>query len=426
MQNFWKTKEHKTALSAISYGAASVITQLLSIIYSIVLANWLGAEQYGYIAAVFAATSISSFLFNWGFNQYLMKSGSSHSKPETLGGAIIFIKSVLGFVWGLLIFFILRLIRPEIYLGHILILTILEVWFDSQFGTLIAIIILKNRVRVASVLLVLSRFSRLLLLIGFITFGKKSLFLALFLRLATTIISLIIAWVAAKPKLNNINKSSIQYLFKHSIAFNTGELLDLIYINADVNILVWLGALPTLIASYSIVISLVNATLTLPNGMFYVLLPSLVHSYKEKLSLFKRRFRMVYTLFIILAFSFWISITYLSKPLITSFLGDSYVDSIQMLICLAPVLGLRTINQANIAYLISVNWQSRRLFPQLLTLIFKITFGMIFISKYSTKGMILITIFAELLLVALYVIQIIRHKSRRAKAKDDENFDDIL
>ena len=406
--SLWK-KHRKLAFSALAFGSASIFTQGLMIIYSIILANWLGAENYGFIAAAYAATSLSSFLFNWGFNQYLMKIGSTHPKPEVLGGQIITIKGFLGVLWGILILTILRLIRPDIYQPDILFLVTIEIWFDSLFGSLIALLLLQNRSKTASQLLVFSRLSRLLLLILLIILGSKSIVLILLLRLITTLISFIITWRISKPELFGFNWPSVRHLFKQSSAYNFSELLSIIFINLDVNILVWLGAKSELIANYSIVISLITAAITLPSGIFNVFLPSLVRAYDEKPSNFKQRIRMVYIVFIILAVVFWVTATYLNGPLINTFLGASYTESITLLSQLAPVLVLRTINQSNIAYLISVDWQSKRLLPQLLALLTKVGLGFFAVSKFQVQGMIAVAMLTELILLALYAIQILRH-----------------
>ena len=87
-------------LNAFTYGSASAITQVLMMIYLLLIANWLGSTEYGYIAAAYAAATLSSFLFNWGFNEWMMKVGSTDERPEALGGEVVLLKTILGFFWG--------------------------------------------------------------------------------------------------------------------------------------------------------------------------------------------------------------------------------------------------------------------------------------------------------------------------------------
>jgi O-antigen/teichoic acid export membrane protein len=404
-----KEKGHRTAISAVSYGSASVITQALMMVYLIIVAEWLGAEQYGYIAAAHAATSLSAFFFTWGFNEWMIKEGSTSSNVELLGGRVVFAKFILGIIWGFILYFSLRLIRPGLYLSYILYFSLLEVWLDSTFGTLLIIPLLKDRIRLASVLLISSRLLRLLALIVLINFGPRSIFHVLLLRLLTTLFIFLITWVLTRPILRGIKSVKLGTLFKDSYAFNTGELLNLIYMHADVNILVWLGGDSALIANYSIVISLINTIITLPSGIYNVLLPALVRTYNTCKDRFIQQVSLVYIGLISLGLIFWISAAKLSRPLILMLLGESYIGSIDLLILLSPLLALRTFNQANIAYLVSVGWQARRLLPQFFMVIIKLGVGIYAVSQFQSIGMVIVTIGTEGLLFLAYLVQIFRH-----------------
>jgi len=411
-----KERGHRTAISAISYGAASVITQFLMMVYLLVVAEFLGAEEYGYIAAAYAAVTLSGFLFNWGFNEWMMKVGSTISEIRNLGGRVILVKGILGGIWGILLIIVLRLVRPEVYLLNILLFTIIEFWLDSIFGTMVAMLILDDRAMIASVLLVLSRFLRLATLLALLLVNERTITNILVIRLITTAVIFSITWLITRPNFKGLNRTSVLTIFKQSISFNTSELLNLIYINIDVNILVWLGAKTELIANYAIIISLINAIMTLPSGIANILLPSLIRSYLKVKAQFFRQSRILFFAFIVLGGLLWAIFAILSKPLLTSFLQKSYIESISILIFLSPLLGLRTYNHANIAYLIAVGWQSKRLLPQLIALFIKITLGIFAVSRFQEQGMLWITIFAEILLIAGYIFQSIRHYSSDREA----------
>lgn len=406
-----KEKGHRTAVLAITYGTASVITQFLMMIYLLIVADFLGAEKYGYIAAAYSAISLSGILFNWGFNEWMMREGSTISGIRNLGGKVILVKGVLGGIWGVLLIIILRLIRPEIYLLYILLFTITEFWLDSIFGTLIAMLILEDRAMIASVLLVLSRFLRLSTLLALLLVNGRSITNVLAIRLLTTAVIFSITWLITRPNFTGANKTSVQIIFKQSILFNSSELINLIFINIDVNMLVWLGAKSELIANYAIIISLINAIMTLPSGIANILLPSLIRSYIKIKGKFYQLSRRLFITFIALGGILWAAFAILSKPLLTSFLQNSYTESISILIFLSPLFGLRTLNNANIAYLISVGWQSKRLLPQLISLIVKIAFGIFAVSRFQAQGMMWTAIFAETILMIGYIFQIIRHYS---------------
>jgi len=183
-----------------------------------------------------------------------------------------------------------------------------------------------------------------------------------------------------------------------------------------VNILVWFGASPSLIANYSIVISLISAVITLPSGIYNVLLPSLVRSFIEVKQAFFRKIRLLYIGFSILAVFLWIGVVLLSKPVILAVLGESYLESITLLTWLSPLFAIRTVNQANIAYLISVGRQAKRLLPQFLATILKLGLAIFAVIYFQTQGMVIVAIIAEMLLFFAYILQISRHKRMDIKS----------
>lgn len=419
-------KERSAFISAISHGTASVFTQVLMMVYLIIVAQWLGAEKYAYIAAAYAATAFSSFLFSWGFNEWLMKTGATISDIEGLGGSVIRLKALLGVVWGGVLWIGLRLIRPELYLNSVIILTIIEVWFDSTFGTLLALLILKSRAQLASVLLTLSRLLRMLALIFLMVLGSKSVTLVLLVRLITTIVFFLLAWAFVKPKLMGDHIVKPKVLFRTSSAFNIGELLNLIFLHADVNILSWMGADLESIANYSIVVSLINAIITLPSGIFNVVLPNMVRAYQKSKSNFYRYMYWLYAGFVTLGMVMWMGAAYLSLPTISYIFGETYITSIQLLIWLSPLLAIRSINQANIAYLVTVGCQTRRIFPLVIAVVAKIVGGLIAFSQIQVVGIIIVTIGTEGILFCGYVLQIIRHYLNPHKMGCHEHLNDHL
>ena len=416
--------ESRSLISAFSYGTASILTQGIMMIYLIIVAQWLGAEQYGYIAAAHAATALSAFLFSWGFNEWLMKAGSTIPDVEALGGSVVKLKGLLGMAWGVGLFIVLRLIRPDVYLSSVVILSIVEVWFDSTFGTLLALLVLKEQVKRAAVLLTLSRLFRLLTVVGLILLGSRSVIWVLFLRLITTLLFFILAWIFTMPKLFGDNLIQPRALFRSSSAFNISELLNLIFLHADVNILSWLGADLELIANYSIVISLINAAITLPSGIYNVILPNMVKAYQHIKANFHRYMQWLYAGFFIMGVALWVGAAYLSKPVVTLLFGETYLPSIDLLIWLSPLLFLRTINQANIAYLVTVGCQTRRLLPQLVAVVAKIAAGFMAVANLQALGIIIVTISTEGILFCGYVIQIVRHYLNPLKMECHEYFDD--
>ncbi|MDY6994416.1 MAG: hypothetical protein SVR94_17670, partial [Pseudomonadota bacterium] len=350
--------------------------------------------------------------FNWGFNEWMMKKGATEEDPHILAGKVIIIKIILGAVWGLGLWFVLRAIRPELYLGYVLLLAILDVWLDSIFGTIIVIFLLTNRVKLGSLFLTSSRVIRLILGLVLIFFVTNSIYPVLIFRTAGTLVLVIVSWVCARPIIPFTNIKKLWRIFFDSSAFNLSELLNLIYLYTDVNILSLLGSDPQLIGRYSIVLNLINAIIMLPLGMYNVLLPNLVNSYNNKLTSFSKQLRLIYIIFTALGLTLWAGAALLSKPVITSLLGEKYNTSIEFLTKLAPLLALRTLNQANSAYLISVGWQGKRLIPQSVITILKILIGLLLVTRLGVNGIIIASIGTEALLAIGYLFLILQRNTQ--------------
>jgi O-antigen/teichoic acid export membrane protein len=413
MSNYLKKmKKNKNVpyKNALIYGISSAMTQFLMMIYLILIAKWLGSDKYGYIAAAYAATSMSAFVFNWGLNEWMMKAGTSDEKPELLGGKVIIIKTILGVIWGTALFISLRSIRPELYLINVLFLSIVDVLLDSIFGSLIVIFLLKNKTKVGSYLLIFSRAIRLISGIVIILIGYKSILLVQVVRTSSTLLAVFIAWLLTKPTLVLNKTQDLLPIFKKSIYFNISELINLIFLHADVNILSLMGASSELIGNYSIVINLINAIIMLPAGIYNALLPSLIQTYRENLSSFFRKVKNLFISFLLIGLFLGLSVAILSKPIILSALGQDFQNSADLLLLLSPLLILRSLTQANIAYLIIVGWQAKRILPQSLATIIKIGIGSLLFPLFDVNGLVLITIISECVLIAGYMFHVYRHR----------------
>lgn len=403
--------------SAFVYGLASVTTQGMMMIYLVLVANWLEADRYGYIAASFAAASLTSFLFNWGLNEWMIKEGATSDDIQGLGGRVVLFKFLGGLLWGLGLWLVTRQIRPDLYLPDLTLLVILDVLFDSLFGTLIVVLILKSRVGAAAGLLSLSRIIRLVSGIALIVIGTKSVALFLLIRLACTLLMFAGTWLLARPALRPAPATgwAFKALFRESAAFNSSEVIRLIYMQVDVNLLSIFGVGRALIANYSVITGLLNAILTLPSGVHNVILPPLIRAHEKSNIRFYRNVRLVYAGFAGLAAALLVGTIFIGVPLVDWIFGSDYQKSGELLRLLSPMLALMVINQANMTYLIAVGLQVRALIPQGLTAIAKILIGVWAVARFLEYGMVGAATAAEALLLGGYLFLVLRHYAGRTR-----------
>lgn len=409
IHQFLKKILQGTARSAVLYGIASFLTQGLMIIYLIIIARWLGAENYGYIAAAYAAATLSAFIFNWGFNEWMMKTGANSTCPEAMGANVITIKFLLGLVWGISLWLILRHIRPELYLDNVLLLTIMDTWFDSSFGTFLVVLILKSRITSASVLLVFSRVFRLLTALGLIWLMTPNIHLVITIRFLSTLTIFIFTWILVKPIFLKQTLSTFLLIFRQSSAFNYSELLNLIFLYADVNILSLLGTGTALIANYSIAVNLVIAITTLPLGIANVLIPSMTRLYEKAKNEYLLKIAQLTFAFVGLGILLWAGTTMFGQPTLLTFMGKNYFSSATLIKSLAPLLLFRTLSQVCIIYLISIGQQKNRLLPQGIATFAKIMAGIFVVIFLHETDIIWVVICAEAFLFLSYLFQALKH-----------------
>jgi len=395
--------------SAFSLGASSIITQFLMMVYIIIVAKWLDADNYSYIAAIYAVVSLTSFVFNWGLNEWMMKYNSVCDSPRHLGGSVILFKVIFGVLWGISLFFFLQYLNPGLYLSDILIISMLDVWIDSMFFSLLVILVLKSRTYFASILLVTSRIIRLLCGLFLIYFGIKSIFLFSITRLICTLIIFSATWFWAKPIIISKGTMTPWKVFRDSSAYNYGEVFNSIYLHTDVNLISFMGAERIIIANYSVVIGLINAVMVFPFSIYSVLMSSLSRTYHENMSKFLHHIWGIYAGFAAIGGLVWSGVVFIGIPIIRLFLGESYYVSGEILFALSPILIIKSLNQANITYLVSVDWQAKRLIPQTSVVFLKALIGVLVFLKYQVMGVVYVSVVAEFVLLGCYTYQVCRH-----------------
>jgi len=396
-----------------SYSMALGLTQILMMTYTIILMRWVAPEKFGIISANYATTLLLSFLINWGMNEWLVKTIPTSGNPQQTTGSVLWFKIVIGTVWGVIIWCALPFVQPGIYQRDVLAIILFDVWLDSCFNLFIADRVGHEKIRTASILLVSSRVLRLASLVVMILIKNHSINYVLFARLISTFIFLLIAWILVKPQVFRKKLSDLGDLFRQSISFNTYEMLTLIFAQIDINLLTWFIGSASLIGAYSFVSTLINMFMTIPLGIYSILLPGSIKTYRSSTKLFLKRIRIVLVSFIAIAAAVWIAIALPGTEWMTKILGNDYLLSTQLLLLAAPILFIRVINQVNNVFLVSVGGEKKRILPQMIVVFLKISVGILIVVKWQAVGLIILGIVMEAILLLLYSFQSFRfHKNQ--------------
>ncbi len=395
--------------SIFSYTTANLIAQGLVAVYTLLLIWWLNTEVYGNIAAHNAAVLLTSFIITMGLHEWLIRTIPLEKKSKTLTGEILVYKMVVGLIWGAGLMIVLPLIKPEIYIPQLLIIIILDVWFESGFYLLLADLLGHTKVISASWLLIASRVLRLLSLILVILIGSHSALLIVLLRLIATGAIFIIALLISKPVFTQIKNVNIFNILKSSVVFNAAEIQNLIFLQIDLNLLTLVNGDPVLLGDFAVVISVINMIMTLPLGIASMMLPNAIRSYRTAPGQFKKKMIPVLVGFLLFGLVLWASISIFRLEMINRLLRGNYQSVIATLLLISPILLIRTLNQFNRVYLIAVRWEKKQLLPYALAILFKIIAGIFIVRNYELVGLVWLSIISDLLLLVGFSIQTFRH-----------------
>jgi O-antigen/teichoic acid export membrane protein len=399
-----------TFQSLLSSGLVIAIAQIFMMAYAIVAARWLSPEAYGVMAACYAAATLFSFFLNWGIDTWLLRQGALDIAPARLLGNVVLFKLALGVVWTLVLWLLLRIFQPDLFQPLILAIIILDVLFDSIFNSFLVLSVAVENVRPALLLMASSRVFRFISALLLIFLGTKSLLLFSLVRLGCTLIMVTIAWRMARPQIGGLHLLTFVDLFKAALPYSTSDFLTLVYAQSDIVLLSLLVGNRGVIGNFSVVISLMNAILAIPYGIYGIWLPKIIHQRSAKRSRFLTSILELYGSLSGIGIAIWLSLTLFGREITALALGDAYTTTGLLLAMISPIFIIKCLNQANTALLIAGDLQKERLLPQLVSVLVKIMVGIAIIPVFQAVGMVWLGIFSEFVLLAGYSYKMFRQR----------------
>ena len=389
-----------------------VIAQVLVSIYTLILIGWLSTETYGLIAANYAAALLTSFVVNLGLHEWLIKTIPLNKDSRPLTGAILGYKILAGLVWAAGLIAFLPKIKPGIYSPALLIVIILDTWFESSFYLLLADLLGNGKVIKTSVLLVTSRFLRLISILAILILGSKSALLIVSLRLVSTVIIFAAAFLFTRPKFKGQKIVGIFRILRSSIIFNAAEIQNLIFLQIDLNLFTLISSDQQLIGYFAIAISLINMIMSFPLGIAAMLLPNAIKTYNNSQEQFQHRMKRMLGGFLIFGILIGAGVQIFRLEIIQGFFSQNYRNAFSILILASPLLLFRIINQVNRVYLIAVGEEKKQLLPQLIAIVFKLVIGFMVTKAFALVGLIRLSIISDLFLLMGFTYQVLRHYFR--------------
>jgi O-antigen/teichoic acid export membrane protein len=374
------------------------------IVYTFLLARWLGPDLYGIIAANYSLTALTAFVVNWGLDTWLLRQAPQSDNPIRLTGQVLIVKISLGLVWSLLLWGIVPAISPQIYLRQVLALVIVNTLLDAVINSLYVVLVATNRVKISSWIFMSARFIRLAVTIVLIFLGRKNIYEFVISRVLIDLIFTYLAWRNVKPILTQFQRHLINGIFTNALPYGWSELLGIVYFQADVNLISVLSSDEKLIGHYAIVVGLTNALTGIMQSALNPIIPVFTGLFE------KQSRKLIRTAFItVVAFAFtgvilWLGITTFGKEVVQATLGKNYRISAEFWVALSPIFLLKPLSLCANAFLISANQQNRRLIPQALAVAVKIPLTILVFPVWQVIGVIWVYLVSEFILLVGYTV----------------------
>jgi O-antigen/teichoic acid export membrane protein len=386
------------------YGASASISQVILMVYAIVVARQLGSENYGLFASNYALAGITIFLVNWGMDTWMLREGGTHPNPERLSGVVLQTKLLMGILWAGLLVGIAPLVRPTLFPRELLLVVVFDQLCDSCLITIVSGLNIARRTDHASRVLLIARAGRLIsaILLIFALQSRNPFDYAL-LRLLTTLIGAGFGVLFLSPAWGFTRWIQPAETLRASYFYGLTEALSLVYAQVDVTLLGLLTVVKQ-VGEYAPAVSLINALTVVPSSVFYILVPILTNVFLTERQRFSKVVRQMGLIYLGVGLVLAVGTAVILSPMIAFFLGKQYEFTSRLVLMMSPIPLLKAISFAGATYLVVVGMQAKRIGVQIVSALFNIGLNLIFIPLYGPFAAGIIYVISEFILMIGYLL----------------------
>lgn len=390
------------------YGFSASASQALMMIYAIVVARYLGPENYGLFAGNYALAGLTIFLVNWGMDTWMLREGGVHPRPRVLSGMVLQTKLIMGVLWAAMLVITVPLIRPALFPRELMLIVALDQLGDACLVTFVSGLNIERRTTPASWLLFSTRAGRLASAIILILLGARLPLVFALLRCSATLLGVGLGFLLLRPVWHAKGVQQAASTLRASMAYGIPELLALVYAQADVTLMGFLST-KTAVGEYAPAVSLVNALTIIPTSVFYILVPLLSKTYQTERERFAGAARQMAAIYVGVGLALGAGTAFVVSPLLAFLLGSKYQITGQLVLILSPIPLLKCLSYVCVTYLVVVGWQAKRIGAQIISAVLNVGLNLIFIPRYGPFGAAWIYTLSEAALFAGYLAVTIYH-----------------
>lgn len=401
----------------MAVGSTAVLSQFLVMLQNLITARWIGPELNVHVLAGFNAAALGFVLVNWGFDHWLLQRSSIEDENNhQYLGMVLTSKFILGIVLCLALLIALPGLRPEIYLPFILALCLLDTLVDSLSNSAYTFYLATNRFNQSSLIVTISRLSRLAGTLLLILLKVKSVPIILGLRLFIDFATLVYLLWRLSPRFKRIKLVDFKAISQQTWTFGVAEILNFVYDRADLTLLAFLTVFKSEISYYGTALNIAFAGIAILQTLQNVLVPYIIKQeksgqYKAKKALYIPPLLLLLGAGIAGSLIFF----FFGQKLIDLLMGQAYSAAGPLLTLTSPLVIIKAINVALSSFLIARQREKLKLLPLAIVTILKTALILVFYKSYRLEGMIVIFTLCELILLILYAIQLLRTRGQKAQ-----------
>ena len=378
-------------------------------VYAIVLARYLGPEDYGYYVTGYALVGLWSFIISSGMDTWLLRASKTSEQTKLLSGEILKIKVLILFIWAP--FLIVGINRVSFVASEFIIICVLDIWCDSMLITLIYGLNIQQNYYKVSGILTSSRLGRLISALILIGLGVRNPMLFAVCRLFFTTFGFLMALVSLKPIIN-INKiEGVKISLKELVPFGLSEMFAQIYIMADVSLLALLAG-KVQVGLYSPATNILSAMFVIPNSLYLYIVPKFSRKISIQEQIPNKEVVISVIGFGLVGLILFGSIAISAEWIIPIVLGKVFDQTKQFLLQLSPIIVFKSLQFGLIAIIVSSGLQKLRLIPQFISAMINVGMNVILIPKFGAEGAVLVYNISEFFLLVGYGLIVLAQRKK--------------
>ena len=309
-----------------------IIKIMMLLIINVLLARYLGPEQFGFLSYAVSLTSLFAIATHMGLSGLVVKELVSFKMEKNIIlGTVFFIKSI-GALIGFVILLLIAFLTEEIWSFHFWVLIIISsMLFFKPFEVIDFWFNATVQAKYSALSNTTAILTGLLIKVIFIAFGMSLLWLALTYFIEACLIAVLFVYFFYKKDKMSVflwrfSSVKAKKLLSKGWMIMLGSIFAIVYLKIDQVMLKWLiGDKP--VGIYSVAASLSEAWYFVPTVIVTSLFPKLIEFKESDFTNYNHRLQQLFDFLFTLALIIAIAVTIIASDVISLLYGDEYMEA---------------------------------------------------------------------------------------------------